>query len=210
MRRPTRRGILTGLGVVALASALAFIIASLLILGARLNTEATRADALKDNLSKSQSAVDALSRQVRSLGATPVATPSLEPVPGPQGLPGLSIVGPKGDTGSVGPQGFQGLPGLNGRPGPVGPSGPPGPAGATGATGAKGDTGATGATGPAGPEGPQGDPGPSGAPGPSGSPGPQGSPGPEPQSFTWTETNGTTYTCRDPDGDGNYDCTSTK
>lgn len=68
-----------------------------------------------------------------------IETSAIEPVPGPQGEPGLR--GDKGDTGEIGPQG------ISGEPGPAGSQGPQGPKGDTGATGPQGEIGATGAAG---------------------------------------------------------------
>ena len=119
--------------------------------------------------------IDALTRQVEGLGATPVAGP-----PGSRGEPGASVTGPPG------------APGRDGEDGEPGPSGSPGEAGKDGADGSDGvagepgAVGATGAVGPAGPAGPQGEPGPAG---PQGEQGPRGEPGPAgqscPEGYSW-------------------------
>lgn len=120
---------------------------------------------------------------------------------GPQGVQGLQgIPGPIGPAGPQGPQGLQGVPGVDGEDGQNGADGAT-IAGPTGATGTQGDTGATG---------PQGDTGPAGPPGPTGPPGATGAmgeQGPPPESFSF-ENFGVTYTCTDPEGDGNYACTA--
>jgi hypothetical protein len=108
---------------------------------------------LSHDLRASNSARDALARQVEQLGGTPVA-------------------GRPGSRGDVGPSGPQGSPGPSGEPGIQGPSGPPGK------TGTAGKDGKGGTLGPAGSAGPSGIPGTSGSPGPAGPAGPQGDPGP--------------------------------
>lgn len=108
--------------------------------------------------------------------STQIQSLGAEPVVGPRGLPGEAIVGPPG------PRGF---------PGPRGQKGP------------QGEPGADGAPGESGSPGPQGEPG---EPGPQGPPGPQGEQGEAPESFTFTDQFGRTYTCRDGDGDGHYEC----
>lgn len=127
-----------------------------------------------------EAAVIALSQQVESLGA--------EPIVGPPGAPGESIVGP---------------PGLMGPQGPQGPPGPPGSSGDRGPRGEQGPQGEAGPSGEAGPPGPQGEPGP---PGPQGPPGEKGEKGERPESMTFTDQFGRTYRCTDPDGDGHYQC----
>jgi hypothetical protein len=109
----------------------------------------------------------------------------------------------------------------------VGCRGPSGPRGTPGIPGEGGDTGQPGADGQAGPQGPGPTDeqvqaniavycnayptscmGPKGDPGTPGSP---GDPGPAIQSFTFTygpEPLAVTYTCTDPDGDLNYECTT--
>lgn len=129
----------------------------------------------------SASVANRLAEQVRSLGATPVATPPATPRAGSPGS-----TGPQGPPGPAGPSGSPGARGAQGHPGPVGPAGNSGTNGTNGETGAKGETGPTGATGPTGEPGPIGPTGPAGYP----------------SSFT-----GNGFTCTDPDGDHNYDCT---
>lgn len=114
------------------------------------------------------------------------------------------IAPPAGAIGPQGVQGIQGVSGPQGIQGPPGPRGPKGDSGASGSSGSAGTIGATGPQGPAGPSGPKGDQGEQGPVGPEGQTGPRG---PAPDSFTWTML-GTTYTCTDPDGDGDYTCSS--
>lgn len=122
-------------------------------------------------------AVTALSEQVESLGE--------EPIVGPPGTPGESIIGP------IGLQG---------------PQGPPGPRGDA-VRGVRGAPGTEGASGEPGPAGPQGAPGPQGSPGPQGD---KGEAGEQPKSFTFTDQFGRTYRCTDEDEnenkDGHYKC----
>jgi hypothetical protein len=168
-----RRTVLTGTLVVLASALVAWIIATVLVVRSDITREHDRADALKTNLDRSQSAVNALSKQVEGLGATPVATPSLVPIPGPPGPAGISIIGPRGYTGPPGETGPMGRRGIQG------PAGPPG---ASGAPGAKGETGATGPAGPEGSPGPAGSPG---ADGKDGATGPQGPAGPD--DCTWQD-----------------------
>ncbi|MEJ1195087.1 hypothetical protein [Pseudarthrobacter sp. CCNWLW207] len=130
--------------------------------------------------------------------------------------PTESIAGPKGDTGPAGPPGEDGADGATGPPGTAGAAGaggPPGPEGVpgpTGAAGLPGATGASGADGQPGPPGPQGEPGPAGPAGPAGAdgaPGADGATGPAPESFTFTDATGTSYTCTpNPPGSATYTC----
>jgi hypothetical protein len=138
---------------------------------------------LTQDLRTSNSARDALARQVQGLGASPVAGP-----PGSRGTPGG--IGPSGRPGSPGPTGRPGEDGKNGRdgadgsPGPSGSPGRPGDDGANGSDGANGadgsngSDGAVGPAGPAGPEGPQGAQGPQGEKGDKGEAGDRGPAGP--------------------------------
>ncbi len=180
MRRPTRQGLLFSVAVVAGSVLLAGIIWSIFALFGRASSSDTRADLLTQLLDESNARTNALARQVKSLGATPVATPVSVPLPGPPGA-----------AGAQGPRGFIG---------PVGPNGAPGRSGAPGARGPAGPLGATGQAGQTGPQGPTGQTGPRG---------PQGPSGPPPESFTWDDNSGRTYTCSDPDGNGSYTCTQT-
>lgn len=148
---------------------------------------------LQDDLQTSNTARDALARQVQSLGKKPVAGP-----PGSRGEPGDSVVGARGPTGPRGPSGKP-APTITPRPGPSGPSGPVGPSGIPGA-----DSTVPGPTGPAGRDGA------SGAPGRDGSDGTDGAP---PAEWTFTDQDGRTYRCTpvadfDPDNP-RYRCTQT-
>jgi hypothetical protein len=101
--------------------------------------------------------------------------------PGEPGAPGLP-----GTSGTSGTSGRDGRDGVS-VPGPVGPQGPAGQDGATGPQGPPGES----VVGPEGPQGPQGFPGFDGM---------------APKSWTWTDANGDTFECSDPDGDLNYTC----
>jgi len=182
-RRPTRAGVLTGIAVIILSTILALVIMSVLSLIGRADESEQRSDRLESALTRSNDAVDALASQVRGLGKVPVVNP--ETIPGPQGIQGV-----RGVQGPIGPMGPAGV----GLPGPVGSPGAQGPTGATGPAGQDGQDGTDGERGP------QGD---------RGEPGPQGSPGSAPESFTWEDTAGRQYTCRDPEGDSTYTCTQT-
>jgi len=135
---------------------------------------------------------DALARQVRSLGETPVAGP-----PGSRGEPGEAGVGSPGPSGPPGPSGSPGkaAPTITPSPGPTGPAGPMGPAGA--------DSTIPGPSGPPGQDA-------TGAPGQDGADGEDGSP---PAEWTYTDQDGNTYRCTpvddfDPDHP-RYHCTQT-
>lgn len=92
-----------------------------------------------------------------------------DPIPGPQGEPGLQ--GERGPQGLVGPRGATGPTGPVGNVGPVGPqgdpgsTGPQGPQGESGPQGDMGEQGPQGEAGPAGPQGAQGEQGPEGGAG---------------------------------------------
>lgn len=112
---------------------------------ARLQLQADRASLAND--------IALLRRQVRDLGARPVA-PAPDPaepiavLPGAPGTPGAQ--GPRGEQGSpgpIGPEGPLGPPGEAGVSGPAGPQGEPGPAGKDGTDGANGADGAPGTPG---------------------------------------------------------------
>ena len=182
MRRPSKQSLLIWTAVLVLSLILGLVYASVLELMDRARDSEAEGHALRSDLSQSQAAVDALAEQVKSLGATPVASPT---------MPAQPLVGP---SGGMGPRGPRGLPGRT----VPGPAGSPGATGATGERGERGDRGDTGEQGPAGAD--------STVPGPAG---PSGSPGPAPTSFTWTDKTGSTYECTDPDQDGRYTCEQT-
>lgn len=157
---------------------------------------------LTQDLRTSNTARDALARQVQSLGETPVAGP-----PGSRGMPGqIGVPGPSG------PPGPMGRPGETGKPG-MSVTGPPGPSGAVGPAGA--DSTVPGPTGPPGRDatGAPGEPGKDGAPGEPGQPGEPGAPGKDgapPEEWTYTDSDGVRYRCRraddfDPDNP-RYQC----
>ncbi|MEU5016275.1 collagen-like protein [Streptomyces angustmyceticus] len=138
-------------GVVLLVAVLAWIVITIQTLSASLH------QALADR--------DALAKQVRHLGAVPVAGPRGHP-----GKNGTSAPGQKGDKGDRGGPGAKST-----VPGPRGPAGSPGPSGSPGADGKDGQPGQPGAdstvpgpTGPAGPSGRDGTDGKDGTDGQSG------------------------------------------
>lgn len=143
-------------------------------------------------------------QRLRDNGAVPVVVPTATiPANGSDGADGLDgLDGAAGSPGAEGRDGSEGLPGGIGPVGVAGSAGVDGTKGDTGATGPKGDTGATG---PAGSDGANGAPGADGA---VGQPGANGADGQPPRSFTFTNL-GVTYTCDDPEGDGDYTCTPT-
>lgn len=107
----------------------------------------------------------------------------------------VGLPGPAGDPGEPGTPGTPGAPGSGGTTGPAGPPGPPGTQGPPGPPGPAGEQGMPGSPGPPGADGQQG------AQGPPGPPGPQGAQGPPVGSFSFL-----TFTCSDPEGDGQYTC----
>lgn len=150
---------------------------------------------LTHDLRTSNTARDALARQVEGLGETPVAGPE-----GSRGERGESVTGPAGPSGPAGPPGPTGPVGASGKPG-VSVTGPPGPAGADSTV-----------PGPAGPPGQDatGAPGKDGADGAPGQPGQDGEDGSPPTEWTYTDDDGVTYRCRrvadfDP-ADPRYTC----
>jgi hypothetical protein len=176
-----------------------FVVVAALALGAVLAWIVLAVQGVTQELNTSNSARDALARQVERMGGVPVAGP-----PGSRGEPGSSVTGPPG------PKGKEGEPGPSGPSGPPGPSGSPGSdgeEGSDGATGSPGVPGAVGATGPAGPQGPQGDPG---VAGPQGEQGPPGDRGPAPSGWTFTDGQGVTYECTQDSADStHYTCHAT-
>ncbi|MEU4916857.1 MULTISPECIES: collagen-like domain-containing protein [Streptomyces] len=192
-RRWRRGDVLAIAAALALGTAFAWIILSV--------------QALREDLHTANAARDALAEQVLQLGEKPVAGE-----PGDRGAPGRTVVGPAGAQGPPGPVGPPGLPGasITGPPGPVGPSSTvPGPAGQD-AVGEAGPPGPAGSPGPAGPPGPAGQDGTDGTDGQAGADGRDGQP---PTGWTYTDPQGTTYTCtRAPDFDPTaprYTCTTT-
>lgn len=143
-RRWRRGDVLAAVGALLLGAAVAWILLSI--------------HAMNQDLESKDSAIAALSQQVRDLGGRPVG--------GPRGEPGPAVTGPPGAQGATGPAG------------PAGPSGAPGKNGKDGATGATGAPGTVGAAGPVGPPGPQGEQGVAGPAGPQGERGAQGEQGP--------------------------------
>ncbi|WP_078616601.1 hypothetical protein [Streptomyces sp. 351MFTsu5.1] len=152
-RRWRRGDLLAVIAAVAVGSAFAWIVLSI--------------QGMADDLHDKDTAIAALSQQVRDLGGKPVS--------GPRGEAGKSVVGPQGPKGEKGDQGEPGSPGASGSPGTNGKSGANG---TNGQAGEPGSVGATGPAGPAGPAGPQGEAGPAGPQGVKGNTGEQGPPGP--------------------------------
>ncbi|WP_228981307.1 collagen-like protein [Streptomyces sp. DH12] len=173
---------------------------------------------LRDDLRASNAARDALAEQVLRLGEQPIAggpgsrgePKAVAGPPGPAGPAGVP-----GPTGPPGPPGvaITGAPGRTGPPGPVGPSSTvPGPAGQN-AVGEPGPAGNPGPAGPPGPPGPAGADGTDGADGADGVDGRDGTDGQPPAGWTYTDTEGATYTCRRADdfdpAAPRYTCTPT-
>lgn len=169
-RRWRRGDVVVVVGALLLGTAVAWIVLSI--------------QSMNHDLQQKDTAIAALSQQVRDLGGKPVAGP-----PGSRGEPGASVTGPPGPQGKQGEKGDRGEPGkaaptITPSPGPTGPSGP---AGAT-------------VTGP---------PGAPGQDGKDGVDGQDGAPGQPPASWTW-KYKGTEYTCRRVDdfdpGNPRYTC----
>ncbi|WP_406418077.1 collagen-like protein [Streptomyces sp. NBC_01614] len=193
-RRPLPRaewlGAVTGVLALGMLTALALLVVDM--------SQDRRAD---------RAVIDALTRQVQGLGATPVTGP-----PGSRGEPGDSVTGPPGLDGDEGDPGPSGPPGPSGSPGQEGDDGSPGTPGASGVPGAAGEpgaVGASGAAGPAGPPGPQGEPGPAGPQGEAGADGKDGQTCPEGYSLQAPADDPDALVCRrdgapdpDPDDDG--------
>jgi hypothetical protein len=170
-----------------------------LVLGAAfVSRNATLTAQLNDQASavtQQHQAAQALSDQVRELGAVP--TTVAPPVTG--------IAGPQGATGP------QGIPGQQGQPGKDGQSPPclsqPGQC-----QGANGKDGANGAPGTPGVNGVDGKDGAPGQPGKDGTNGVNGTNGQPPASWTWTDPAGRKQQCtRDagsPDSAPTYTCTT--
>lgn len=154
--------------------ALGFVIYRIGSLSSRLDqSQSDRVD-LHRALQDQQQASQALAKQVRKLGGTPVVSPPLvEVTSGPSGATGPA--GPSGQRGPAGPVGPPGADGADGHPGLVGPAGAPGQSGPKGDVGPKGPAGEKGDPGPAGPAGVDGKDGKDGAPGPQGPAGSAGS-----------------------------------
>ena len=148
-RRWRRGDVVVVVGALLLGTAVAWIVLSI--------------QSMNHDLQQKDTAIAALSQQVRDLGGKPVA--------GPKGERGESVVGPSGPPGPVGPSGE---PGPSGSPGRTGEAGADGSAGADGAAGEPGVVGATGPQGEPGPAGPQGEAGPAGPQGPAGEDGTDG------------------------------------
>ncbi|MFJ5802667.1 collagen-like protein [Streptomyces decoyicus] len=171
----------------ALVCTLVALAGAVLIIWARIDTEAGRADRLAAEADRRGTAVTTLATDVRRLrtqlrgeGETPVAPDPAQavrglpdrarvPVPipgprGPQGPPGPAVTGSPGATGSNGKNGSDGQPGATSTvPGPAGPAGPAGPPGEDGSDGSEGRDGVDGKNGQTCPSGysleaPPGDP----------------------------------------------------
>lgn len=127
----TRAPLAVVLGLIVLALVGWILLSNVSADNAELAAQVERSDRIIEDL---KNGVVALTAQVESLGA--------EPVIGPQGIPGESIIGPpglRGPRGEPGPrgeatQGERGEPGEDGET-VVGPEGPPGPQGPQGEKG---------------------------------------------------------------------------
>ncbi|MEE4598675.1 collagen-like protein [Streptomyces sp. DSM 41524] len=162
------RSLLLACSLVALAGAV-------LIIWARIDHEAERAEQLRAEADRRGAAVATLATdvrrlrtQIKSAGKTPVApdpTRAVDdlparaevpvPLPGEKGDPGAPVKA--GSDGATGRPGATGQPGKDGQPGATGASGQDG---APGAPGEKGEPGQQGERGEKGDRGEQGPPGP--------------------------------------------------
>lgn len=158
-----------------LACVLVALAGAVLIIWARIDAEARRADQLAAEADRRGNAVGtlagdvrALREQVKAAGKTPVApdpSKAIANLPDRVEVP-VPIPGPKGDkgdpgkTGTAGSDGTDGNDGANGQNGTTGVQGPQGLQGPQGEQGPKGDTGDTGAQGPKGDTGDRGPAGP--------------------------------------------------
>ncbi|MFD4259946.1 collagen-like protein [Streptomyces sp. NPDC058534] len=151
---------------------------AVILIWARIDAEASRADQLASEADRRGDAVSTLAGDVRVLRAQVSAEGKTPAAPDPSvaidDLPARAEV----PVPIPGPQGEPGRPGKNGEPGDVGEDGAPGEDGTDGAPGEDGGPGAAGADGTDGVQGPQGEPGPGGPAGPAGPAGPQGEQGP--------------------------------
>lgn len=142
----------------------------------------------------------------------PVSKPADKIIQGPQGIQGVQgiqgIQGPDGPPGPPGAQGKQGLPGNSPRC-LLEPSRCQGAAGTNGKDGLNGKDGVNGLDGKDGANGLDGKDGADGKDGTNGTDGKDGKDGVDgkpPASWSWTDSQGVTYTCTDPDGDLKYTC----
>jgi hypothetical protein len=157
---------------------------AVLIIWARIDQEAARAERLAAEADRRGEAVSTLATDVRLLraqvkkeGGTPAApdpADAVDDLPARAEVP-VPIPGPPGEPG---PSGRPGRDGKNGSNGSDGEAGVPGRDGTPGEPGEAGKDGAPGAAGPQGEPGPRGEQGPQGEQGPRGEQGPQGEPGP--------------------------------
>jgi hypothetical protein len=194
MRRQSWRLVLASVLYVIVAALLALTVVTLIDLTREV--EGTRQEAALRGEQRNALAadVDLLRQQLLAMGLRPAVdgpprpagTDGRDGTNGRDGRDGRDLTG----TPPAGPPGQDGRDGRDGADSTVpGPPGPPGPAGADSTV-----------------PGPQGE---RGEPGPHGEPGPQGEPGQAPAEFRFTDTAGRTFTCRDDDGDGTYDCEQT-
>lgn len=156
---------------------LAFLLAltgAVLLVYARVQAEAARADQLAAEADRRGEAVTTLASDVRVLraqvkarGETPAAPDPAKavkdlpdraaipvPIPGARGAQGEK--GERGEPGASGQPGQDGSPGASGPPGVPGADGAQGPQGIQGERGEKGEKGDTGPQGPPGPNCPNG------------------------------------------------------
>ena len=215
-RKPRRETLALTAGLVFLLLVVAFAVFALrAATDAQHHAQATQtADATA--IAKLSTSLDQTRAQLQAHGVTPSAPPAttiVKGVPGAQGQPGASIIGPQGPPGRDGvspdPTQVAALAASMVHPIP-GPSGPPGVAGKDSTVpGPQGPAGANSTV--AGPAGPQGPPGQnSNVPGPAGAPGAAGQP---PAGWTYSDSLGNTYDCErasnfDPSAP-RYTCTQT-
>ncbi|MFD3336068.1 collagen-like protein [Streptomyces sp. NPDC058700] len=194
------RGLATLCALVAL-----FGIAS--ILWARIDSADRRAADLAAEADLRGNAVTTLATDVRKLrtqlksdGKTPVApdpTAAVDNLPDRAAVP-VPIPGPKGDKGEKGDKGDPGQAAPTPSPGRTGLAGQPGRDGLDGVDGADGQDGAPGVPGQDGIDGKDGKDGINGIDGKDGAdgtPGRDGTDGRPPAGWTYTDPQGTTYTC---------------
>ncbi|WP_060952382.1 collagen-like domain-containing protein [Streptomyces hygroscopicus] len=181
------RGVLLVCALVALAGAV-------LVVWARIDHEAQRAEQLRAEADRRGTAVSTLATdvrrlrtQIKSAGKTPVApdpTRAVENLPTRAEVP-VPLPGEKGDPGAPGKAGRDGAPGKPGASGEPGEDGRPGATGPSGQDGAPGRDGAPGAPGEKGEPGQQGERGEKGDRGEQGPPGPACPDGYSPQAPSW-------------------------
>ena len=108
MKRPSWQGLLFSVAVAVVSALVATFIWSVRDVQHRAASGEHRTAQLEQRNDALRDTVTALASQVRSLGATPVASPGVS-LPGPAGAPGVrGVAGPRGLPGPVGSPGGQG------------------------------------------------------------------------------------------------------